>query len=81
MYDWSVGLVVSGGHLKPEKVFWYPIWWGWTCGRTSIIPSYHLEKIYLTKKDVEQVSNEILNAQQYSQLIESWGKKLFYITK
>ena len=37
--------------------------------------------VYLTKKDVEQVSNEILNAQQYSQLIESWGKKLFYITK
>ena len=25
MYFWSGGLIVYGGHLKPEKVYWYPI--------------------------------------------------------
>ena len=27
--SWSHGLTVSGGSLKPETYFWFPIEWKW----------------------------------------------------
>ena len=35
---WSKGLRVSGGSLKPEKCFWYPIEWKWNNGIAKILP-------------------------------------------
>ena len=34
---WGGGLILSGEHLKLEKVYWYYIQWGWTDGKPSMI--------------------------------------------
>ena len=52
----SGGLGVSRGHLKPEKLFWYPIKQGWTYGRPKMIVSDNAGDIYVAKIDGEQVA-------------------------
>jgi len=37
--SWSHGLRVSGGSLKPEKCFWYPIEWTWKNGAAKATKS------------------------------------------
>ena len=36
---WAGGLRVTGGALKPEKCFWYPIQWIWKKGIAHVIPA------------------------------------------
>ena len=49
---WSAGLRVTGGALKPEKCFWYPIEWKWTKGIAHcVIPNKHTPDILVTSPD------------------------------
>ena len=42
--SWSHGLTVSGGSLKPEKCFWYPIEWTWKNGIAKATPAKDIEE-------------------------------------
>ena len=49
---WSGGLRVTGGALKPEKCFWYPVKWMWKKGIAQVVPSHKVEEdIYVTNPD------------------------------
>ena len=49
---WAGCLKVTGGALKPEKCFWYPIQWKWTKGIAHVVLSRTIkEDIYVTNPD------------------------------
>jgi hypothetical protein len=46
---WAGSLRVTGGALKPEKYFWYPIQWKWKKGIAYTVPANKIEgNIYVT---------------------------------
>ena len=53
LYEWSVNLGVSVGHLNMDKVPCYPIWYEYTYGRTTMITYDNEGEIYLNKIDGE----------------------------
>lgn len=49
---WAGCLKVTGGALKPEKCFWYPIQWKWTKGIAHVVLSRTIkEDIFVTNPD------------------------------
>ena len=56
--------------MNPEKGYCYPIWWGWTYGRPSILAYDNAGEIYLTKRCGEKLDIEKLNPQQYEKVME-----------
>ena len=68
MDDWSGGLIVSRGYIKPDKGSWYHIKWGYAYGKPIMLSSENSGK-NITKTDGEQVDIEKLNTHQYKKVI------------
>ena len=81
MEDWSGGLRVSGGHIKLEKGYWYPIQWGLIDGNSSMLSYDYAGNIYITKRYGEQVAIKKLNIHQYKKLMGVCQNPLGNMTK
>ena len=79
--NWSVWLIVSVGHLEPEKLSWYHIQWVWTNGKPSMLLSENAGNIWLEKRNGEQVAIKKLIPNQYKKVMGAWKNPLRYMTK
>ena len=55
---WAGGLQVTGGALKPEKCFWYPIQWIWKKGIAHVVPASKVD-LNILVRNPEGATEEI----------------------